>query len=174
MSLQVTPFNLCEVDDTQSALSLFDQLQPVSVDFMLGTWRGEELATGHPMEGLLELVGWHGKRFESGEEVHPLVMRDPAGFYFLDPRWVPMGLLPKLPRWPVLNWALRMLKPLVRTRCSRARLRLLSFRGRVSATMCYDQKPIFDIFRKIDDQTVMGLMDMKGGPQPYFFVLRRG
>jgi hypothetical protein len=39
--------------------------------------------------------------------------------------------------------------------------------------MIYDQLPINDSFRKIDDNTVFGAMDFKGVPQPFFFVLRR-
>ena len=161
---------MTKLKDTKSALSYFDELEAVPVEFMLGSWRGQELRTGHPLEGLLELVGWHGKRFESEEEVHPLVMR---GSYLFDPIWAPMNLLLKLPRWRLLRWISWALLPLLQTKRSRARLRAVEFRGRVSATMCYDQKPIFDVFRKVDDNTVLGLMDMKGWKQPYFFLLRR-
>jgi len=55
----------------------------------------------------------------------------------------------------------------------RARLRTLEFRGRYHAAMCYDQKPINDVFARIDDDTVMGWMDFKGADQPYFFKLFR-
>ncbi|MFP4445899.1 MAG: DUF4334 domain-containing protein [Desulfosudaceae bacterium] len=37
----------------------------------------------------------------------------------------------------------------------------------------YDQLPINDIFRKVDADTVLGAMDMKGSSRPFFFVLRR-
>ncbi|MGL5074428.1 MAG: DUF4334 domain-containing protein, partial [Waterburya sp.] len=33
--------------------------------------------------------------------------------------------------------------------------------------------PINDAFRKVDDNTLLGLMDFNGEPQPFFFVLRR-
>ncbi|MEL6382734.1 MAG: DUF4334 domain-containing protein, partial [Cyanobacteria bacterium J06626_18] len=43
----------------------------------------------------------------------------------------------------------------------------------VSATMVYDYLPINDTFRKIDDNTVLGIMDLKNSPQPFFFTLKR-
>jgi hypothetical protein len=39
--------------------------------------------------------------------------------------------------------------------------------------MIYDEVPIHDIFRKVDDQTVLGLMDYKPAERPFFFVLQR-
>jgi hypothetical protein len=49
----------------------------------------------------------------------------------------------------------------------------MEYRHQVTATMIYDQLPINDSFRKIDDDTVVGVMDFKDVPQPFFFVLRR-
>jgi hypothetical protein len=39
--------------------------------------------------------------------------------------------------------------------------------------MCYDAKPINDVFAILDENTVMGWMDFKGTDQPYFFELSR-
>ena len=39
--------------------------------------------------------------------------------------------------------------------------------------MIYDYLPINDVFRKVDDHTLLGLMDFKGMEQPFFFVLNR-
>lgn len=36
-----------------------------------------------------------------------------------------------------------------------------------------DGQPIHDVFRKLDNETVLGVMDLKDMPQPFFFVLRR-
>jgi len=46
---------------TEIALQLFDALDPVSLDFMLGRWQGSGLQTNHPMDGLLEASNWYGK-----------------------------------------------------------------------------------------------------------------
>ena len=50
---------------------------------------------------------------------------------------------------------------------------MVEFRGRVTACMLYDDRPIIDAFVRIDDDRVLGVMDMKGDPSPYFFVLKR-
>ncbi len=42
-----------------------------------------------------------------------------------------------------------------------------------NATMVYDRHPIFDHFRKVDDNTVLGVMDRKGDTMPLFFFLVR-
>ena len=39
--------------------------------------------------------------------------------------------------------------------------------------MIYDRKPIIDHFRKIDDDRVLGLMEMRGMELPYYFLLTR-
>ena len=50
---------------------------------------------------------------------------------------------------------------------------MTEYRGVVSATMCYDDLPIHDVFRLVDDDTVLGLMDLRGLEQPFVFFLRR-
>jgi hypothetical protein len=39
--------------------------------------------------------------------------------------------------------------------------------------MIYDHLPIIDIFRRVDEDTLLGVMDMRGLADPYFFILRR-
>jgi hypothetical protein len=164
--------------DTASALALFDSLPAVSNDFMLGTWRGEGFPSGHPLDGALEAYGWWGKRFDAPDEVHPLLFaRRGGGTLALNPFWMAPSL-PWLDRWPLpkspgIGRALQWLLPLLSTRRSGARLRQVEHRGRVSAAMVYDRLPIHDCFRRLDDDTVLGVMDQKGARQPFFFVLRR-
>lgn len=40
---------------------------------MFGDWRSLVLPTGHPFDGLLENLGWRGKRFASVDHVDPMV-----------------------------------------------------------------------------------------------------
>jgi hypothetical protein len=47
--------------DVEDAVKIFDGLEPVTLDFMIGRWKGYEIATGHAMDGLLEPTGWYGK-----------------------------------------------------------------------------------------------------------------
>ena len=50
---------------------------------------------------------------------------------------------------------------------------MTNYRGTPSATMIYDQLPINDVFRRIDADSVLGVMDYKGMAQPFFFLLHR-
>ncbi|MFD4433536.1 GXWXG domain-containing protein, partial [Nocardia sp. NPDC058497] len=60
-----------------AALALFDSLPPVQATELTGRWHGRELATGHPLDGLLAASGWYGKQFDGLDSVHPLLFRDP-------------------------------------------------------------------------------------------------
>jgi len=163
----------CSLDD---ALALYDDLPAVLSADVLGPWKGRELRTGHPMDGLLEASGWWGKRFDSVDAVHPLLFSDPTGDVFaVDPRKVPLGMADKVSAAAVERG--RRLMPVLRhvvgTTKPRARLRDVSHRGVVSAAMVYDHLPIIDHFRAVDDHTLMGVMDQRGAP-PYVFLLARG
>lgn len=161
---------------TAEALDVFDSLDPVDVAFMLGAWRGQGLATGHPLDGALEAFHWHGKRFDSAEDVFPLVFSTSSGHLVaVNPALLPLSQLsnPRAPRGERVGRLFQRLLPLFTTGNSSARLRMVDYRGRISATMIYDAWPVMDTFRRIDDQTVMGLMDLKGMAQPFFFLLRR-
>jgi hypothetical protein len=159
------------------ALAFFDSLPVVTIEEMLGSWVGGEIPTGHPMNGMLDRIGWHGKRFESADEVHPLVMdRAGGGQYSLNPGLVPVLALirhPALMHNAAMLRVARSLGPALRTRAPKARLRMVEYRGLVSATMCYDALPINDVFRKVDDDTMLGAMDLRGTAEPVLFFLRR-
>lgn len=154
-------------------LDCFDALPVVDLSFMEGRWRGFEITTGHRLDGLLGPSGWYGKLFMSPEAVHPLLFRtrDGKGLYAVDPLLLPLGL--PFPRSPVLGLAMALLRPVLQTRLPKARLRMVEYRGRSTATMAYDGKPIFDHFARIDDRRVLGIMDLKGMPGPYAFCLER-
>lgn len=158
------------------ALAFFDSLPAVAIDELRGRWRGSELSTGHPLEGLLERYGWYGKEFIDQETVHPLLFQDASGTIFkVDPRKVPMTVAPHVPRaaGAVARRALSVLESVIGTTKPRARLRNVEYRGKVSATMIYDHLPIQDVFRRVDGDTVLGVMDRRGDERPFFFVLRR-
>jgi hypothetical protein len=161
---------------TEQAFTRFDGLPPVEIPFLLGSWTGESFPTGHPLDGALEAFHWHGKRFDSLEEVHPLVFAGLGGaLVHVNPARLPIGLLraPWVGRLAPLGGLFPWVAPLVSTRASAARLRATLYRGRVSATMVYDAWPILDVFRRLDGHTLLGVMDCKGMKQPFFFVLRR-
>ena len=162
----------------EDALALYDALEPIETDFMIGAWKGEGFETGHPLDGVLERCHWHGKRFDSAEHVHPLVFRKASGeLTTVKPLLVMpgLGLLDRLPflKSERVGKLFQWMLPLLSGRQSAARLRMVNYRGKTSATMSYDNLPINDVFRKVDTNTVLGIMDLKGMKQPFFFVLRR-
>jgi hypothetical protein len=161
----------------QQAWELFDRLPAVrSAEITIGRWRGEELDTAHPFAGVLVASGWYGKQFDTVDDVHPLLFADETGAIFpVDPRRVPLGLAGKVPLSGValVRKTLRFTGPVLRTRRPAARLRDIEYRGVISAGMVYDHLPIIDHFRRVDEATLLGIMDLRGMTEPYFFILRR-
>jgi uncharacterized protein DUF4334/GXWXG protein len=161
---------------TEDALAFFDTLPTVAADAIRGRWAGRELRTGHPWDGLLTASGWYGKQFDDAEAVHPLLFRTPRGTLFpVDPARLPLSLAHHVPVTAVsaARRCLDLAVPLLRARVPKARLRNVEHRNTITAAMIYDQLPIIDVFRRVDDTTLLGLMDMRAVPKPYFFVLVR-
>jgi hypothetical protein len=161
---------------TEKALELFDAFESANLDFMLGRWQGSGLHTSHPMDGLLESSNWYGKEFVDSENVHPLLFLDSQGQVFkVAPNPTAMNWVLKfpIPKNDSLKPLLMLINSLLKTEKSQARLRMMEYRGKVTATMIYDYLPINDSFRKVDDNTVLGIMDRKNSPQPFFFILKR-
>ena len=138
------------------ALEVFDQLEVAELSLLTGRWHGSELKTGNPMEGKLEASGWYGKEFLNPEDVHPLLFKAKDSSIF--------------PGNPIQVIKSGNLEPADGTK---ARIRMVEYRGKVSTAMIYDDLPIYDHFRKVDDQTVFGIMDLKGLKAPYFFYLQK-
>ncbi len=159
---------------TKDAFEVFDSLEPVDVGFMIGNWKGKSFHTNHPMDGLLEVYHWYGKRFESLEDVHPLVFSTlRGGVTTVNPALMGSALHVPMPKSAMVGRLFQTLLPLLSTSRSTARLRMTTYRGKSSATMIYDQLPINDVFRKIDQDAVLGVMDLKGMKVPFFFILHR-
>jgi Domain of unknown function (DUF4334)/GXWXG protein len=161
----------------EEALAFFDGLPTVPAADMLGRWRGSGLPTGSRLDGLLEAYGWYGKEFSGAESVHPLLFAGRGGRPRpVDPAWIPLSLLRDhagLARlWPVRT-VFGRLRPLLYTNQPKARLRTIEHRGVSTAAMVYDALPIVDVFRRIGPDAVIGAMDMRGLPAPFFFLLER-
>jgi GXWXG protein/Domain of unknown function (DUF4334) len=160
---------------TEAALQLFDELDPVDIEFMLGRWKGSGFHTNHPMDGLLEAFNWYGKEFVSADHVHPLLFTDGKSVFKVDPNPIIMnlGLSLPIPENETMKPFYSAMNKMLKTEESKARIRMMEHRGKLSATMIYDYLPINDVFRKVDENTVLGLMDYKSVPQPFFFTLNR-
>ena len=161
---------------TDEALKLFDELEPVDLEFMMGRWKGSGFHTNHPMDGLLEAANWYGKEFIDPDCVHPLLFLDGNKKIFkVAPNLTAMNLVLRfpVPKNRVMKFLFNLMNSMLKTEESKARIRMMEHRQKISATMIYDNLPIHDIFRKVDDNTVLGLMDFKGMKQPFFFLLNR-
>lgn len=162
----------------EEAFAFYDTLEPVEMDLLWGLWKGAELTTGHPFEGLLTAAGWYGKRFVSPEEVYPLIFQNADGrLYAGNPALIPITLpydkIPFIDK--VVYGAMKVAGPIISTKKSSARLREVKYRDKLSSAMMYDTKGIVDVFRKVDEHTLLGVMDIKGmsTDKTYFFMLDR-
>ncbi|MEM9809292.1 MAG: DUF4334 domain-containing protein [Cyanobacteria bacterium P01_D01_bin.56] len=168
---------------TVEALALFDDLDTVTLDFIMGRWKGSGFRTNHRIDGLLETIGWYGKDFIDPDCVHPLLFSDGpddgpddgSRIYKVAPNpiAVNLGFSLDLPKKKTLKPLYRAMSKLLKTEESKASVRMMEYRGKLSATMIYDYLPIHDVFRRVDDNTLLGLMDFKKIEQPFFFVLKR-
>jgi hypothetical protein len=158
------------------ALAFFDSLPPVTVEEMIGAWKGSELKTGNRLNGLLEGFGWHGKRFETADSAHPLIFADSRGLFSVNPALVPAAAAVKYSRALHSPLIFRLARPalrLLRTSRPKARLRMMEYRGVPTGTMSYDALPANDHFRKVTENALVGAMDLRGLSSPLMFVLRR-
>ena len=127
-------------------------LEPTTIDFMIGEWKGGEFQTGHRSNGFMAKGNWYGKTFVSATDAKPLICLDEQGNKFSNKEW--------------MN--------------GEASLWMEEFRGEVTASMVYDGQPIHDHFKKVDENAVMGIMNGKkaidvssGTPRYLYFYLER-
>ncbi|MBP2547479.1 hypothetical protein J2858_000372 [Neorhizobium galegae] len=163
--------------DEDEAFALFDSLQPVEPGAIHGLWRGRGLATGHPLDGVLENLDWYGKRFHpDGRADALLFFWDDRRLIPVDPAGVPLRLglrFARFGRRPIARNLFSYLIKALRARTTVAALRTQRFRGVASAAMAYDRQPIIDHFRKLDDDRLLGVMSIAGYTRHYFFWLDR-
>jgi hypothetical protein len=158
----------------EAALVRFDALPAVQTTTLRGVWRGSGLPTDHPLDGLLEALGWYGKAFASDNEVHPLLFNAGSrGIVAVEPGRLPASLPLRLARSAAARRAFRAALPLLAAHRPGARLARLTFRGVESAAMIYRRQPITDHFRAVDPGRVLGLMERAGMALPYLFLLER-
>lgn len=160
-----------------AAFALFDSLEAISAAELVGLWKGRCVPTGHPMDGVLENLGWFGKRFNADMSADPLLFSLGARRLVpLDPAAIPVGWALRFHRFGRTRLARNLFPHLARYLRARgpvAKLRVISFRNVASAAMVYDSQPIVDHFRKIDDDAVLGALSIHGKKPHYFFRLDR-
>jgi hypothetical protein len=160
----------------KEAMALFDSLREVMPEEMLGTWTGTELFCGHPLEGLLTTCNWYGKRFESATVVYPMLFARKNGSLFsTNPARMPMSVtLNRMPR-PIVRFLFNCGRFYLKSNLPGARLETANYRGKLSAAMVYTSLPVIDHFRRVDENRVLGIMELatdKSGLD-FFFLLTR-
>lgn len=137
-----------EVSEPADLDAVWAALDTVRVDDLIGSWRGGELPSGHPMDGQLAVVKWHGKRFDSWHDVKPMVCVDDDGNLYSNT---------EIGNGEASAW-------------------MVEFRGESTASMVYDGQPVIDHFKRVDDVTLMGIMNGKTSlvrdRHFYFFLIR--
>jgi hypothetical protein len=113
--------------------AFWETLSPATIELMIGEWKGGEFVTGHRANGFMARLNWFGKTFHSDMDAEPLVCLDADGNKFSN----------------------------VEAMKGAASLWLEEFRGEVTATMVYDGMAVLDHFKRVDDDTLMGVMNGK-------------
>ncbi|KAJ9150756.1 hypothetical protein NKR23_g3326 [Pleurostoma richardsiae] len=130
----------------QDVEAVYNQLQPVNADLILGEWTGGDFDTGHVGHKELMKMRWAGKVFRSVDDADPIMVYDDQGNRVWNKEW------------------------------GHSSLRQMVFRGVPSTSMIYDERPIFDHFRYVTDDLVAGAMDAPkvfGSDSTYYFYLQR-
>lgn len=117
----------------EDLLEIWDSLDTLRPEDMLGEWHGFAFDTGHPVSGLLERSRWWGKRFGALDDVQPLLCVGDDGELYSD----------------------------TVSGKGEASLWNVEFRGEVTASMVYDGQAVIDHFKRVDADTVMGVMNGK-------------
>ncbi len=137
-----------QVSDPAELDAIWAALPTVTIDEIIGDWRGGELPSGHRLDGSLAQVGWHGKWLRGRYDVAPMVCRGDDGELYSD---LEIGK-------------------------GAASLWNVEFRGELTATMVYDGQPVFDHFKRVDENTLMGVMNgstsLVRDEHFYFFLVR--
>jgi GXWXG protein/uncharacterized protein DUF4334 len=141
------------IADDKTITDLFDSLETVTCKEILSKWKGGGFDTGHWLLQALADMKWYGKWFLSESDAKPLLCEDETGRLFS-------------------NKAMR----------GEASLWMMEFRGKVSATVVYDGEPLFGHLRKVDDNTLLGIVNGKtlslgwdvvqNGRHQYFYLER--
>jgi NADH:ubiquinone oxidoreductase subunit len=155
----------------------FRSLPPALPTEMIGVWRGEEIPSGHPLDGVLENLNWFGKRFHPDMRADALLFQWQAGrLAAIDPTSVPIRLVFRLASVgrtrTARNW-FSYLHRLLLARSTTASLKLRVVDFEETAAMTYDKQPIVDYFKRIGEDELAGMMVVRGDDRRYFFRLRR-
>jgi hypothetical protein len=155
---------------TQADLAVvFDNLNPVTIDMLIGTWKVDPSYGETPGGKMLIESGWWGARFVDAETVDPLLYPEPDGngVFAADLRSVLAVLSTGERDIPAMRREVETSAPI-------GRLRMVEYRGVPTATLVYDQVPVLDYLRAIDSDTIVAAVEHRDRVnQPDYALLRR-
>ncbi|AEG51437.1 hypothetical protein Sphch_3855 [Sphingobium chlorophenolicum L-1] len=97
---------------------------------------------GGNFRGETMVSNFYGKRFNTPEHCEPMLRTDDEGNVYAWGDW------------------------------GEARLREVKYWDKVQSTVIYDDQPLMDYFRKVNDDLVIGLGDWKGKARGFFWLIR--
>lgn len=163
--------------DQRTALESFRRLPPIEPHELVGLWRGQGIPAGHPLDGVLENLGWFGKRFTSEMRADALLFKsDERRLVPIDPAWIPLRPALRFHQLGRTKFARNLFSHLQRRFRANgpvASVKSLPFEGVTSAAMVYDAQPVIDHLRRIDEKRIMGAMAIRDDGWFYFFELER-
>jgi hypothetical protein len=166
-----------QADLQKDMTAWFQSLEPVKPVEMVGLWRGAGVPSGHPLDGVLENLRWFGKRFHPDMRADALLFQwHPARLVAIDPRFVPIGLAIKLApfgRTALAQTTFSYFHKVFRARGTTAALEVRTFEHIASAAMVYNEQPIVDHFRRVDENTLAGMMCVRDDERRFFFKLTK-
>lgn len=124
---------------------LFDELKPIGPDHFTGAWKGGSVNTNHPTEGKMEALKWAGKDFRSTEDVDPIMVYKEDGSRAWNEDWGHARVSNSWGLCCVLvlgEYKLTLYPP---------KLRPMQYRDGITTAMIYDDKPIIDYFKYVNE-----------------------
>lgn len=166
-----------QTDLQRDMTAWFHTLGPVEPVEMVGLWRGAGIPSGHPLDGVLENLRWFGKRFHPDMRADALLFQwRPGRLVAIDPRFVPITLairLSSLGRTAFGRGLFSYFQKAFRAQGTTAALDIRTLDQIASAAMVYNEQPIVDHFRRVSDDTLAGMMCVRGDERRFFFKLTK-
>ena len=111
--------------------------------------------------------GWYGMRFTDDNHVDTLLYRVGDGELFAaDPAGIAGAIAEGAPDVAAVRSRVEVSDPV-------ACMRMVEYRGTVSAAIIYYRQPVIDYLRRIDEHTTLGAAEVMGQEATGFFLLTR-
>lgn len=160
---------------TDELYAYFDSLQPFDMANLRGKWEGVDLDTNHHLNLLLTYCDWYGKDFIDEQNVDGLIFREKLTSdrcFRVDPKLFPIGTR-FFPNHYITRVVFTFISKFIQTQKSTAKLEMIEYRGKRSASVVYNDIKMVDYYRKIDSRTILGVIESKAYKDPFFYVLQK-